>query len=91
LETFTLAFLENIQLALTSLEVTDPDGNVLLKSEYRGYRKLIEVLDQDGNITANLHAPIISMRDRWKLEFMENSDRLLVLIMSAIMSEMGNR
>ena len=78
-------------LAKESLEVMDPDGNVLLKSEYRGYRKLIEVLDRDGKVTANLHAPIISMRDRWKLELVGNSDRLLVLIMVAIMSEMGNR
>ncbi len=78
-------------LAKEYIELTELDGTILLRSEYRGYKKLIEVLDKDGNITANLHAPILSMRDRWKLEFTGNADRLLVLIMAAIMSEMGNR
>lgn len=78
-------------LAKESLEVMELDGTMLLKSEYRGYKKLIEVLDKDGNVAANLYAPILSMRDRWKIEFTGNADRLLVLIMAAIISEMGNR
>ena len=78
-------------LAKESLEVMDLNGTILLKTEYRGYRKLIEVMDQDGNLAANLYAPIISLRDRWKLEFVGDTDRLLGLIMAAIISEMGNR
>lgn len=78
-------------LAKQMVEVSDLNGQVILKSEYRGYRKLIEIHDSSGNLVANLHAPIISMRDRWKMEFMGDVDRILVVIMAAIMSEMGER
>lgn len=79
-----------MNLAKEKIEVTDTNSNILLRSEYRGYRKIIEVQDNNNQV-ALLHAPIISMRDRWKIEFNGDCDRYLVLIMAAIMSEMGER
>ena len=79
-----------MNLAKEKIEVADTNSNVLLRSEYRGYRKIIEVQDNNNQV-ALLHAPIISMRDRWKIEFNGDCDRYLVLIMAAIMSEMGER
>ena len=79
-----------MNLAKEKIEVTDTNSNILLRSEYRGYRKIIEVQDNNNQV-ASLHAPIISMRDRWKIEFNGDCDRYLVLIMAAIMSEMGER
>ena len=80
-----------MNLAKEKIEVTDTDSNILLRSEYRGFRKIIEVRDNNNNEAALLHAPIISMRDRWKIEFNSNCDRYLVLIMAAIISEFGER
>ena len=79
-----------MNLAKEKIEVTDTNSNILLRSEYRGYRKIIEVQDNNNQVVL-LHAPIISMRDRWKIEFNGDCDRYLVLIMAAIMSEMGER
>lgn len=80
-----------MSLGKESLVLSNPDGAQLLSSEYRGYRKLIEVRDSSQSVVSTLHAPIISMRDRWQLDFSGECDRSLVLIMVAIMSEMGER
>ncbi len=80
-----------MNLAKEKVEVTDTGSNPILISEYRGFRKSIEVHDSNGAQVAMLHAPIVSMRDRWKLEFNGDCDRYLVLIMAAIMSEFGER
>lgn len=80
-----------MSLGKESLIVSRFDGPQILSSEYRGYRKLIEVMDSNGLVVSTLHAPIISMRDRWQLDFSGDCDRTLVLIMVAIMSEMGER
>lgn len=85
------AFHYLMNLAKEKVEVTDTNSNILLRSEYRGFRKTIEVQDNNNNQVALLHAPIISMRDRWKIEFNGDCDRYLVLIMAAIMSEFGER
>jgi hypothetical protein len=80
-----------MNLAKEKVEVTDTGSNPVLISEYRGFRKSLEVHDSNGAQVALLHAPIVSMRDRWKLEFNGDCDRYLVLIMAAIMSEFGER
>ena len=85
------AFHYLMNLAKEKVEVTETNSNILLRSEYRGFRKTIEVQDNNNNQVALLHAPIISMRDRWKIEFNGDCDRYLVLIMAAIMSEFGER
>lgn len=79
-----------MNLAKEKIEVTEPNTNVLLRSEYRGYRKIIEVQGSNNNQVALIHAPVISLRDRWKIEFNGDCDRYLVLIMAAIMSEISN-
>ena len=84
------AFHYLMNFAKEKIEVMDTT-NILLRSEYRGFRKTIEVQDNNNNQVALLHAPIISMRDRWKIEFNGDCDRYLVLIMAAIMSEFGER
>lgn len=80
-----------ISLGKESLVISTADGSQVLSSEYRGYRKQIEVKDANGDPVATLHALIISMRDRWQLDFSGECDRALVLIMAAIMSELGER
>ena len=78
-------------LAKESLVISGTDGTPVLNSEYRGIRKQIEVSGPDGNNVATLHAPIISMRDRWQLDFSGECERTLVIVMAAIMSELGER
>lgn len=80
-----------MSLGKESLVISMMDGSPILSSVYRGYRKLINVTDSNHSIVATLHAPIISMRDRWKLDFNGECDRQLVLIMTGIMSELGER
>ncbi len=79
-----------MNLAREKIEILDKNQNVLLSSEYRGYKKTIEIIN-NGNNVAMVHAPIISMRDRWKIDFNGDCDRYLAIIMIAIMSEMGER
>lgn len=80
-----------MNLAKVSLVVTKTDGTEVLSCEYRGFRKLIEVKDSSGQLVTNLHAPIFSPRSRWQLDFTGECDRILVLIMVAIISELGDR
>ena len=80
-----------MSLARESLVVSSTDGNPLLSAEYRGYRKFIELKDGNGVTVGELHAPIISMRDRWQLKFNGDCERSLALVMVAIMSELGQR
>lgn len=75
-------------LAKEEISVMDQSGNATLNAEYRGFRKFIQVNGISGN-AANLYAPVISLRDRWKLEFFGDTDRVLTLIMAAIISELG--
>ncbi len=80
-----------MNLAKESLVVSSNDGTPVLTTEYRGYRKFIELKDGSGVPVGELHAPIVSMRDRWQLNFNGDCDRSLALVMVAIMSELGQR
>ncbi len=78
-------------LGRNSLVITGTDSATVLSSQYNSLNKAIEVAGPDGIKVATLHAPIISMRDRWQLDFSGESDRALVIVMVAIMSELGQK
>ena len=82
-----------MSLGRESLVVFSMDGSPVLSTEYRGYKKFIEVTDGNGNPAAALNSPIMSttFREKWQLDFTGQCDRSLVLIMASIMSELGQR
>lgn len=76
-----------INFAKEKVEVMEPNSNFLLRSEYRGYRKIIDVQD-NNKIVALLHTLIIPLRDRCEKEFNADYHLYLLLIMAAFMSKM---
>jgi uncharacterized protein YxjI len=80
-----------MNLAKESTSILSLDGNLLLGCEFRGFKRTIEVKDGNGSIVATIHAPVISLRDRWQIDYNGDCDKILVLIMVAIISELGQR
>jgi hypothetical protein len=80
-----------MSLAKESTSILSLDGNTILTCEFRGFKRTIEVKDMNDSVVATIHTPLISLRDKWQIDYSGECDKILVLIMVAIMSEVGNR
>ncbi|MHB8361886.1 MAG: hypothetical protein ACYDAO_00455 [Thermoplasmataceae archaeon] len=86
-----IAFHKIMNFAKIYASINNPDQSLVFQCEFRGFKKTIEVKDSTENLIATLHAPIISLRDRWKIEVSSDCDRILLIILTCILSELGER